>query len=86
MGKWGDGGVEGCEGVDGGEQRAARAVHEAEGDNVDEAMEDDDNVSVQRAEGGSARRHQEEEAEKKGEVGAMRQGQRQDAAGRRGPG
>ena len=40
-------------GADGAEQKAARAAHEAEGDDVDEAMEGDENISLQRAERGS---------------------------------
>ena len=48
-----DGGVMGCEGVDGAEQEASIAAREAEGDDEDEAMVGDENVSVQRAEGGS---------------------------------
>ena len=48
----GEGSVEGCEGGDGVEQRAARAAHEAEGDDEDEAMEGDENISMQHADGG----------------------------------
>ena len=33
--------------------RAARAAHEVEGDDGDEAMEGDENISLQRAEGGN---------------------------------
>ena len=46
-------GVMGCEGVDGAEQGASTAAREAEGDE-DEAMAGDENVSVQRTEGGSS--------------------------------
>ena len=49
----GDGGVVmGCEGVDGAEQGASLAAREAEGDDEDEAMVGDENVSLQRVEGG----------------------------------
>ena len=41
------------QGADGVEQRAARAAHEVEGDDGDEAMEGDENISLQRAEGGN---------------------------------
>ena len=44
----------GCEGVDGAEQGASTAAREAEGDDEDEAMAGDENVSVQRTEGGSS--------------------------------
>ena len=49
----GDGdGVIGCEGVDGAEQGASMAAREAEGDDEDEAMAVDENVSnMQMAEG-----------------------------------
>ena len=47
------GGVIGCEGVDGVEQRATMAAHEAEGSDEDEAMAGNENVSLQGAEGGS---------------------------------
>ena len=48
----GDGdGVMGCEGVDGAEQGASMAAREAEGDDEDEAMAVDENVSMQMAEG-----------------------------------
>ena len=87
LGHEGDGDAEGCVGVGGCEQRAARAAHEAEGDDGDEVMAGKENVLVQRADGGSGligvikgkklRRRAK---------GAMRQGQRQDAAARRGPG
>ena len=46
-------GVMGCEGVDGAEQGALTAAREAEGDDEDEAMAGDENISMQRAEGGS---------------------------------
>ena len=49
----GAGGLEGCVGADGVEQRAARAAYEVEGDDGDEDMAGDENMSVQRAEGGS---------------------------------
>ena len=49
----GEGGVEGRESAGGCEQRAARAAHEAEGDDGDEAMAGKENVLVQRADGGS---------------------------------
>ena len=50
----GDGdGVMGCDGVGGVEQVASMAAREAEGDDEDEARAGDENVSVQRAEGGS---------------------------------
>ena len=52
----GEGGVEGCEGVDGVEQRAVRAAHEAEGGDVDEAIEGYENISLQHAEKGAAAR------------------------------
>ena len=42
----------GCEGVDGVEQGASMAARDAEGDDEDEAMVGDENISVQRAEGG----------------------------------
>ena len=48
----GEGSVEGCEGVDGVEQGASMAAREAEGDDEDEAMAGDENISMQRAEGG----------------------------------
>jgi len=49
----GDGGVVmGCEGVDGAEQGASLAAREAEGDDEDEAMAGDENVSVQHEERG----------------------------------
>ena len=41
------------EGVDGAERGASTAAREAEGDDEDEAMAGDENISVQRAEGGS---------------------------------
>ena len=44
----------GCEGVEGVEQGASMAAREAEGDDEDEAMAGDENVSVQRTEGGSS--------------------------------
>jgi hypothetical protein len=47
-------GVMGCEGVDGAEQGTSTAAREAEGDDEDEAMVGDENVSVQRTEGGSS--------------------------------
>ena len=48
----GEGGVEGRESADGVEQRAdVMAAHEAEGDDGDEAMAGDENISMQRAEG-----------------------------------
>jgi hypothetical protein len=50
----GEGGVEGCVGADGVEQRAARAALEAVGDDGDEAMAGDENNSLQRAEGSSS--------------------------------
>ena len=53
-GQEGEGGVEGCEGADGVEQRAARAALEAVGDDGDEALAGDENISRQRAEGGSS--------------------------------
>ena len=43
----------GSKGVDGVEQGASMAAREAEGDDEDEARAGDENVSVQRAEGGS---------------------------------
>ena len=43
----------GREGVDGVEQGASMAAREAEGDDEDEAMAGDENVSAQHAEGGS---------------------------------
>ena len=49
----GEGGVEGCEGVDGVERRAVWAAHEVEGEYGVEAMEGDENVSLQSAVGGS---------------------------------
>ena len=55
------------EGVDGVEQRAVRAGHEAEGDDWDEAMAGNENMPAQRGRGQRLdRRHQEEEAETKG--------------------
>ena len=48
-----EGGVEGCVGVDGVEQRATRAAHEAEGDDGDEDMAGDENFPLQHVEGGS---------------------------------
>ena len=48
-----DGVVMGCEGVDGVEQGAFMAARAAEGDDEDEVMAGDENISVQRAEGGS---------------------------------
>ena len=42
----------GREGADGVEQGASMAAREAEGDDEDEAMAGDENISVQRAEGG----------------------------------
>ena len=53
LGHEGEGSVEGCEGVDGVEQGASTAAREAEGDDEDEDMAGVENVSVQRAEGGS---------------------------------
>jgi hypothetical protein len=44
----------GCEGVDGVEQGVSLAVREAEGNDEDEAMVGDENVSMQRTEGGSS--------------------------------
>ena len=44
----------GCEGVDGGEQGASAAARKAEGDDEDEAMVGDENVSAQGAEGCSS--------------------------------
>jgi hypothetical protein len=44
----------GCEGVDGVEQGASMAARKAESDDEDEAMAGDENVSVQRAEGGNS--------------------------------
>ena len=49
----GEGGVEGRVGADGAEQRAMRAVHEAEGDDWDEDRVGDENIPLQRAEGGN---------------------------------
>ena len=55
------------EGVDGVEQRAVRAGHEAEGDDWDEGMAGNENMPAQRGRGQRLdRRHQEEEAETKG--------------------
>ena len=48
-----EGGVEGCVGADGVEQRATRAAHDAEGDVGDEVMAGDENFPLQHAEGGS---------------------------------
>ena len=49
----GEGGVEGRESADGVEQRAdVMAAHEAKGDDGDEAMAGDENISMQHAEGG----------------------------------
>ena len=45
----------GREGADGVEQGASTAAREAEGDDEDEAMEGDENVSLQRAEEGEGR-------------------------------
>ena len=45
-------GVMGREGADGIEQETSMAAHEAEGDDEDEAMAGDENISMQRAEGG----------------------------------
>ena len=42
----------GCEGVDDVEQGATTAAREAEGDDADEVMVGDENVSMQTAEGG----------------------------------
>ncbi len=42
----------GCEGVDGAEQGASMAAREAEGDDEDEAMVGDENISMQMAGGG----------------------------------
>jgi hypothetical protein len=42
----------GCEGVEGVEQGASMAAREAEGDDEDEAMAGDENVSMQMAVGG----------------------------------
>ena len=47
-------GVRYCEGVDGAEQGTSTAAREAEGDDEDEAMVGDENVSAQRTEGGSS--------------------------------
>ena len=49
----GEGGVEGRVGADGVGQMAMRVAHEDEGDDGDEAMEGDENISLQRAERGS---------------------------------
>jgi hypothetical protein len=49
-----NGGVTGCEGVDGGEEGTSMAAREAEGSDEDEAMAYKENVSVQQAEGGSS--------------------------------
>ena len=43
----------GSKGVDGVEQGASTAAREAEGDDEDEVIAGDENVSMQRAEGGS---------------------------------
>ena len=52
----GEGGVEGCEGADGVEQGASMAARGAEGSDEDEDMVGAENVSAQRAEGGSGTR------------------------------
>ena len=44
----------GCEGVDSVEQGMSMAARETEGDDEDEGMVGDENVSLQRTEGGSA--------------------------------
>ena len=49
----GEGGVEGRVGADGVGQMAMKVAHEDEGDDGDEAMEGDENISLQRAERGS---------------------------------
>jgi hypothetical protein len=49
-----DGGVTGCEGVDGVEVGASMAAREAEGSDEDEAMTGKENASMQRAEGCSS--------------------------------
>jgi hypothetical protein len=49
-----NGGVTGCEGVDGGEEGTSMAAREAEGSDEDEAMAYKENVPVQQAEGGSS--------------------------------
>ena len=81
-----EGGVEGCVGADGVEQRAARAALEAVGDDGDEALAGDENISPQRAEGDGSIGGIKKKKLRRRAKGAMRQGQRQDAAARRGPG
>ena len=62
------------EGVDGVEQRAVRAGHEAEGDDWDEGMAGNENMPAQRGRGQRLdRRHQEEEALRRRAKGALSQ-------------
>ena len=72
----------GCEGVDGVKQGASTAAREAEGDDEDEAMEGDENVSLQRAEegGGSTGGIKKKRPPRKRAKGAQSQKQRQVAA------
>ena len=76
------GGARGCEGADGIEQEASMAVHEAEGSDEDEAMAGKENVSMQRAEGGSGSTGgiRKKRPPRKRAKGEKSQQQRQDAA------
>ena len=74
-------GVMGCEGIDGAEQGVSLAVREAEGDDEDEAMVGDENVSMQMAEGcGGATAGIKKKKPKRRAKGTKSQKQRQDAA------
>ena len=79
--------AEGRGGANGGEQRAKRETQGAEDDKGDKAMEGDEDASMQRVEGGSGPTAggSEKKKPRRRAKGAMRQGQRQDAARRRGP-
>jgi hypothetical protein len=78
----GDGdGVMGCEGIDGAEQGASLAARAAEGDDEDEAMACDENVSMQMAEGcGGVTAGIKKKKPKRRAKGEKSHKQRQDAA------
>ena len=75
-------GVMGREGADGIEQEASMAAHEAEGSDEDEAMAGKENVSMQRAAGGSGSTGgiRKKRPPRKRAKGEKSQQQRQDAA------
>ena len=78
----GEGGFEGCEGVDGVERRAVWAAHEVEGEYGVEAMEGDENVSLQSEVGdsGSIGVIKKKRPPRKRAKGEKSRQQRQDAA------